>query len=229
MGIKLKITCNFTLNSVCVFCFFVFFVFAREFECADGHSWMRRRRFSPLQHLFSPHKAVTFPQAMLAAVLPQRCGSAPSVNTLCILCPDVIQYMHTHTHKHPMTQRPRAESGWLKCPIGATRQGGSVTRVQLLTSEVHPGLETLPYAARRTVFPSNLVNDTVISPGTQVVVLTYKNNKGQCWYKATQMRPDMEQQWHFQSDVRQGDKRAVDGKIREGSLCNAEWYLCAIS
>lgn len=44
----------------------------------------------------------------------------------------------------------------------------------LLTSEVHPGLETLPYATCWTVFPSDLVNDTVISPGTQVVVLTYR-------------------------------------------------------
>lgn len=51
------------------------------------------------------------------------------------------------------------------------------TRVRLLTSEVHPGLETLPYAARRTVFPSDLVDDAVISAGTQVVVLTYRRTR----------------------------------------------------
>lgn len=49
--------------------------------------------------------------------------------------------------------------------------------VRLLTSQVHPGLETLPYATRRTVFPSDLVNDAVISPGTQVVVLTYRKTR----------------------------------------------------
>lgn len=43
-----------------------------------------------------------------------------------------------------------------------------------LTSQVHPGLETLPYSARRTVFPADLVDDAVVPPGAQVVVLTYR-------------------------------------------------------
>lgn len=42
-----------------------------------------------------------------------------------------------------------------------------------LTSEVHPGLQTLSYAARRAVFPSDLVDDAVVPAGAQVVVLTW--------------------------------------------------------
>lgn len=42
-----------------------------------------------------------------------------------------------------------------------------------LTSQVHPGLETLPYAARRAVFPADLVDDAVVPAGAQVVVLTW--------------------------------------------------------
>lgn len=42
-----------------------------------------------------------------------------------------------------------------------------------LTSQVHPGLETLSYSTRRTVFPADLVDDAVVPSGTQVVVLTY--------------------------------------------------------
>lgn len=42
-----------------------------------------------------------------------------------------------------------------------------------LTSQVHPGLETLPYSTRRTVFPADLVDDAVVPPGAQVVVLAY--------------------------------------------------------
>lgn len=54
-------------------------------------------------------------------------------------------------------------------------------RVRLLTSKVHPGLETLPYTTRWTVFPPDLVNDAVISPGAQVVVLTYREMRRVCW------------------------------------------------
>lgn len=42
-----------------------------------------------------------------------------------------------------------------------------------LTSQVHPGLETLSYSTRWTVFPADLVDDAVVPSGTQVVVLTY--------------------------------------------------------
>lgn len=42
-----------------------------------------------------------------------------------------------------------------------------------LTSQVHPGLETLSYSTRWTVFPADLVDDAVVPSSTQVVVLTY--------------------------------------------------------
>lgn len=50
--------------------------------------------------------------------------------------------------------------------------GASVAFGVPLTSQVHPGLETLPYAARRAVFPADLVDDAVVPAGAQVVVLT---------------------------------------------------------
>lgn len=54
--------------------------------------------------------------------------------------------------------------------------GGHICTVgvggRALTSQVHPGLETLSYSTRWTVFPADLVDDAVVSPGTQVVVLT---------------------------------------------------------
>lgn len=45
------------------------------------------------------------------------------------------------------------------------------TVLRVLTSEVHPGLEALAHAARRAVFPSDLVDDAVVPPGAKVVVL----------------------------------------------------------
>lgn len=42
---------------------------------------------------------------------------------------------------------------------------------QLFTFQVHSGLETLPEAAGRTVLPADLVDDAVVSPCAQVVVL----------------------------------------------------------
>lgn len=75
-------------------------------------------------------------------------------------------------------------------------------RVRLLTSKVHAGLETLPYTTCRTVFPSDLVNDTVISPGTQVVVLTCGKTRHSVG--ESHMKPDLEQGRYFQSD---GQKR----------------------
>lgn len=40
-----------------------------------------------------------------------------------------------------------------------------------LTFQVHSSLKAFPEAARRAVLSSDLVNDAVVSPGTQVVVL----------------------------------------------------------
>lgn len=57
------------------------------------------------------------------------------------------------------------------------RRGRAVMRAGLLTSQVHPGLETLPYTTRRTVFPPDLVDDAVVPPRTQVVVLTYRETR----------------------------------------------------
>lgn len=52
-----------------------------------------------------------------------------------------------------------------------------------LTSQVHPGLETLSYSTRWTVFPADLVDDAVVPSGTQVVVLTYcaANKRKNTW------------------------------------------------
>lgn len=43
-----------------------------------------------------------------------------------------------------------------------------------LTFQVHPCLETLAEAARRTVLPADPVYDAVIPPGTQIVVLSWR-------------------------------------------------------
>lgn len=61
--------------------------------------------------------------------------------------------------------------------VTSETHGNGVTAAQgrALTSQVHPGLETLPYSARRTVFPADLVDDAVVPPGAQVVVLTYRD------------------------------------------------------
>lgn len=42
------------------------------------------------------------------------------------------------------------------------------------TFEIHAGLQTLPEAAGRTIFPSDLVDDAVIASGTQIVMLSLK-------------------------------------------------------
>ena len=50
--------------------------------------------------------------------------------------------------------------------IGSTEKGRG------RTSQVHAGLQTLPYATRGAVFPADLVDDAVIPAGAKVVVLT---------------------------------------------------------
>lgn len=47
-----------------------------------------------------------------------------------------------------------------------------------ITFQVHSSLKTFSIAACWTVFPSNLINDTIISSSTKIIVLSYTENKG---------------------------------------------------
>ncbi len=49
--------------------------------------------------------------------------------------------------------------------------------VRLFTFQVHSGLKTFPEAAGWTVLPPDLIDDAVISPCTQVVVLACKEER----------------------------------------------------
>lgn len=49
--------------------------------------------------------------------------------------------------------------------------------VKVFTFQVHSGLKTFPEAARGAVLPTDLINDAIISPCTQVVVLTCKERR----------------------------------------------------
>lgn len=139
---------------------------------------------------------------------------------------DQIYYVHTNIQwlsipRPPVTTaRPTffhfhrciyTEWSWLKCHIWDMWQGKSIMRVWFLTSEVHSSLETLPYPTRRTVFPSDFVNDTVISPGAQVVVLTYRKTRHgvssmmNCRRSLTQNSSDI-----FKVSVQQTDKEEKD-------------------
>jgi len=42
-----------------------------------------------------------------------------------------------------------------------------------ITFQVHSSLKTFSIAACRTVFPSNLINDTIISSSTKIIVLSF--------------------------------------------------------
>lgn len=45
------------------------------------------------------------------------------------------------------------------------------------TVQVHSSFETLPETAGWTILPADLINDAVISPRTEVIVLTCKDKK----------------------------------------------------
>lgn len=81
---------------------------------------------------------------------------------------------------HPSRLVTRVELTQMSC---RSRMGGPRCTTGVggrpLTSQVHPGLETLSYSTRRTVFPADLVDDAVVPPGTQVVVLTYGETERQ--------------------------------------------------
>lgn len=49
--------------------------------------------------------------------------------------------------------------------------------VKVFTFQVHSSLKTFPEAARGAVLPADLINDAIISPCTQVVVLTCKGRR----------------------------------------------------
>lgn len=47
-----------------------------------------------------------------------------------------------------------------------------------ITFQVHSSLKTFSVAARRAVFSSNFINDTIISSSTKIIVLSYMKNEG---------------------------------------------------
>lgn len=58
------------------------------------------------------------------------------------------------------------------------RSGLIWRRVGRFTFQVHPSLKTFPEAAGRTVLPANLIDDAIVPPCTQVVVLACGEKKG---------------------------------------------------
>ena len=80
----------------------------------------------------------------------------------------VCDFLKKGCHSNVRAMRPSdGRRHWRKYRIGRGR-----------TSQVHAGLQTLPHATRRAVFPADLVDDAVVPAGAKVVVLTWRSGKG---------------------------------------------------